>query len=155
MARSGSSVAPRPAMRSWNALSFSAAFSAAPTLLSEDVTVPRDKIAVLIKKCNDIGQKYGFPIHIAGHAGDGNLHPAILTDINDKDNFGKAMQAVDEMILATLDLGGVISGEHGIGLEKKRFMKVGLDPVTLNIMRGIKKVFDPNGILNPGKYWED
>jgi glycolate oxidase len=65
------------------------------------------------------------------------------------------MQAIDEMILAALELGGVLSGEHGIGLEKQRFMKRAMDLVALQMMRNIKKLFDPNNILNPGKIWED
>ncbi len=134
---------------------FSALYSSAPTILSEDMTVPRDKIAALIKKCNVIGPKYGFDIHFTGHAGDGNIHPSIQTDINDHDSFSRAMKAVDEMVEATLELGGVISGEHGIGLEKQRFMKMAMDPQALRVMRDIKKVLDPQGILNPGKYWED
>ena len=135
--------------------SFSAIFSSAPTVLSEDLTVPRDKIAAFIKKCNEISHKYGFPIRIVGHAGDGNLHPGILTDINDEENFARASRVVEEMVAAALDLGGVLSGEHGIGLEKKRFMKQAMDPVALRIMQDIKRLLDPNGILNPGKYWEE
>ncbi|MBN1189213.1 MAG: FAD-binding protein [Dehalococcoidales bacterium] len=135
--------------------SFSAVYSSAPTILSEDITVPRDKIAELLKRCYAIGREYGFDIHFTGHAGDGNIHPSIQTDIKDQENFSRAMKAVDEMIEATLDLGGVISGEHGIGLEKQRFMKRAMDPVALRIMQDIKKVLDPRGILNPGKYWEE
>jgi glycolate oxidase len=134
---------------------FGAIYSSAPTILSEDITVPRDKIAPLIRKCKDIGKKYGFDVHFTGHAGDGNIHPAIQTDINDKENFDRAVKASDEMVAATLELGGVVSGEHGIGLEKKKYMKLGVDPLALQIMRDIKKVLDPKGILNPGKYWED
>jgi glycolate oxidase len=134
---------------------FGAIYSSAPTILSEDITVPRDKIADLIKKCYAIGKKYDFDIHFTGHAGDGNIHPSIQTDVNDKENFDRALKAVDEMVEATLGLGGVVSGEHGIGLEKKRYMKLGVDPVALRIMRDIKKALDPKGILNPGKYWED
>lgn len=134
---------------------FSTVFGSAPTVLSEDITVPRDKIAALIRKCKQIGQKYGYLIPIAGHAGDGNIHPSVLTDINDKENFARALQAIDEMILAALELGGVLSGEHGIGLEKQRFMKRAMDPVALRLMRDIKHLFDPNNILNPGKIWED
>jgi len=134
---------------------FSAVYSSAPTILSEDITVPRDKIAELIRHCIRIGKKYEFEIHFTGHAGDGNIHPSIQTDINDKENFGRAMKAVDEMVAVTLELGGVISGEHGIGLEKQRYMKMAMDPTALRIMKEIKKTLDPRGILNPGKYWED
>jgi glycolate oxidase len=134
---------------------FGAIYSSAPTILSEDITVPRDKIAPLIKICKEIGKKYGFDIRFTGHAGDGNIHPSIQTDVNDKENFARALKTSDEMVAATLELGGVVSGEHGIGLEKQRYMKLGVDPAALRIMRDIKKVLDPNGILNPGTYWED
>jgi glycolate oxidase len=135
--------------------SFGAVYSAAPTVLGEDLTVPRDRLAPMIRKFKEIGKKYGFEIPIVGHAGDGNLHPNILTDINDKENFDLAMKAAGEMVKATLELGGVLSGEHGIGLEKQAFIKMALDPVALKLMKDIKHLFDPHNILNPGKYWEE
>ena len=134
---------------------FGAVYSSAPTVLGEDLTVPRDKLAPLVRKFKEIGKKYGFEIPIVGHAGDGNLHPNILTDINNKANFAKAMQAVEEMVRATLALGGVLSGEHGIGLEKRVFMNLAMDPIGLRIMKDIKHLLDPQNILNPGKFWED
>ncbi len=145
------------AARLWQARrsAFGMVYSSAPTILSEDITVPRDKIASLIRKCNQIGRKYEFMVNFTGHAGDGNIHPAIQTDINNKESYERALQAVNEMVVAALELGGVISGEHGIGLEKRRFMKLGVDPVTLRLMRDIKRTLDPDGILNPGKYWEE
>lgn len=145
------------AARLWQARksAFGAVYSSAPSVLSEDITVPRDKMAALIKRFNEIGKKYGFPIHIVGHAGDGNLHPAVLTDINDKENFTLASKVVEEMIMAGLELNGVLSGEHGIGLEKRRFMRRAMDPVAFKMMLDIKHLLDPNGILNPGKYWEE
>jgi len=135
--------------------SFGAVFSSAPTVLGEDLTVPRDKIAPLIRKFKETGSKYGFDIHIVGHAGDGNLHPNILTDVKDKDNFAKAIKCTEEMVEATIELGGVLSGEHGIGLEKKAFLKMAIDPGQLEMMKSIKKLLDPNNILNPGKFWEE
>lgn len=134
---------------------FSAIYSSAPTILSEDITVPRDKIAELIARCKTAGQKYGFEVHFTGHAGDGNIHPSIQTNSRHKENFEKALKAVDEMVAATLALGGVVSGEHGIGLEKQRYMKLGVDPLALDLMRRIKQTFDPDNIMNPGKYWEE
>ncbi|HSW57873.1 MAG TPA: FAD-linked oxidase C-terminal domain-containing protein, partial [Dehalococcoidales bacterium] len=135
--------------------SFGAMYSSAPTILSEDITVPRDKIAVLIKKCKEAGRKQGFDVHFTGHAGDGNIHPAIQTDYNNQENFQRALKAVDEMVEAALELGGVVSGEHGIGLEKQRYMQKGIDPLALDLMKKIKKAFDPYNIFNPGKYWEE
>lgn len=134
---------------------FGAIFSTAPTVLSEDVTVPRDKIAPLIRKFDEISSKYGLPIRIVGHAGDGNVHPAIPTDIKNKKHFETATKAMDEIFLAALSLGGVLSGEHGIGLEKQRFLKKAMDPAAIEIMKKIKKILDPNNVLNPGKIWEE
>jgi glycolate oxidase len=133
---------------------FGAVTSSSPTVLTEDVTVPRDKIAALIGRCKEVSQKFGITIPITGHAGDGNIHPAFLTDINNKEHFARAMLAVEDVIQTALELGGVISGEHGIGLEKQHFLTRALDPVALRTMKQIKKVLDPKGILNPGKYWE-
>lgn len=143
--------------RLWQArrAGFAAIYSAAPTILSEDITVPRDKIASLMSKLEEISQKYELPIRVLGHAGDGNLHPSIPTDINNRAHFEKATSAMDEVFEATLSFGGVLSGEHGIGLEKKRFLKKAMDPVAIEVMKKIKAILDPNHILNPGKIWED
>ena len=135
--------------------SFGAVYSAAPTVMGEDLTVPRDKIAPLIRRFREIGEKYSLQIPIVGHAGDGNLHPNILTNINDKDGFAIALKAAEEMVRATIELGGVLSGEHGIGLEKQAFIKFAINPGALKMMKGIKHLLDPNNILNPGKYWEE
>jgi len=141
----------------WKARSaaYAAIYSVAYTVLLEDVTVPRDRLAELIQKTGEISKKYGIVISILGHAGDGNLHPNILTDMRDKENFAKAEEAMVEIFDTALALGGVISGEHGIGLEKKPFLKKALDPVAIEIMKGIKKILDPNNILNPDKIWEE
>jgi glycolate oxidase len=133
--------------------SFGAVYSSAPTVMGEDLTVPRDKIAPLIRKFKAIGKEFGLEIPIIGHAGDGNLHPNILTNINDREKFAVALKAAEAMVKATIELGGVLSGEHGIGLEKQAFMKLAIDPVALRLMKDIKSLFDPNNIMNPGKYW--
>jgi glycolate oxidase len=145
------------AARYWKMRSagFAATFGAAKTVLAEDVAVPRDKLADFIRMLEEISQRTGFFISYLGHAGDGNLHPAIFTDISDKKNFAKAQETMEEIFEAALSLGGVLSGEHGIGLEKQRFLKRAMDPVALNLMRKIKGILDPNHILNPGKIWEE
>ena len=132
-----------------------AIFSSVPTVMLEDITVPRDKLVELIQKTDELAKKHGIVISILGHAGDGNLHPNILTDRRDKENFAKAEQAMAEIFDTALALGGVISGEHGIGLEKKPFLKKAIDPVAIEIMKRIKEILDPNNILNPGKIWEE
>jgi len=143
--------------RLWKARSgcFGAVFSAARTVLSEDIAVPRDKIPQFIQSCEEISRKYGVVIPLIGHAGDGNMHPSVLTDQRDTEHFGEARKAMDEIFETALSLGGVLSGEHGIGLEKQRFLKKAMDPVAIEIMKKIKGILDPNNILNPGKIWEE
>jgi glycolate oxidase len=133
---------------------FAAVFSAARTVLAEDVAVPRDKLAEFIGKLGEISKETGFFIQYLGHAGDGNLHPSILTDIDKKEEFARAQVAVEKVIDAALSLGGVLSGEHGIGLEKRRFFNKAIDPTALELLKQIKGLMDPNNILNPGKIWE-
>jgi glycolate oxidase len=145
------------AARYWKMRSagFAATFGAAHTVMAEDVTVPRDKLPEFIHKLDKISKRTGFFISCLGHAGDGNLHPAIFTDIRKKKEFAKAQKTMEEIFEAALSLGGVLSGEHGIGLEKQRFLKRAMDPVALSLMRKIKGILDPNNILNPGKIWEE
>ena len=108
-----------------------------------------------IRKLGEISQRTGLFIQFLGHAGDGNLHPSIFTDIRDKEQFEKAQEAMAEIFRAAISLGGVLSGEHGIGLEKRRFLKEAMDPKAIEFMKKIKDIFDPNHILNPGKIWEE
>lgn len=116
--------------------------------------MPRGKIPDLINKCKELAKKYNVEIVVLGHAGDGNLHPAILTDINNEEHYSRSVKAMDEIIEEAVALGGVLSGEHGIGLEKQKFLKRQLDPVVIDLMKKIKALFDPNNIMNPGKIWE-
>jgi len=134
---------------------FSDISSRAHTIVNEDVSVPRDKIADFIKLSQDSAKRHDVPISFAGHVGDGNFHPVVLTDSRDKEHYARALACVDEIIEIALRLGGVLSGEHGIGLEKQRFLKKAMDPVAIEVMRKIKDVLDPRHILNPGKIWED
>jgi glycolate oxidase len=132
---------------------FAAVFGKAPTVFAEDVTVPRGRIPDLINKCKEIAKKYNLEICVLGHAGDGNLHPSILTDIKNKEAYERALKGMDEIIESAVELGGVLSGEHGIGLEKQKFFRRIIDPAVINIMKGIKQLIDPNNIMNPGKIW--
>ncbi len=143
--------------RYWQARTshFSDISSRAHTIVNEDVSVPRDKIADFIKISQESAKRYDVPISFAGHVGDGNFHPVVLTDSRDKEHYQRALKCVDEIIETALSLGGVLSGEHGIGLEKQRFLKKAMDPLAIDIMKKIKDVLDPNHILNPGKIWED
>jgi len=133
---------------------FSAVFGSSPTVLAEDVTVPKDQIPSFIQKVKEIGRTYNLTIPIIGHAGDGNLHPSILTDKNDPDHYALARKAASDIFDTALSMGGVISGEHGIGLEKREFLNRAMTPEAIDLLRKIKSVFDPKGILNPGKIWE-
>ncbi|MFP5080140.1 FAD-binding oxidoreductase [Pedobacter sp. JCM 36344] len=118
----------------------------------EDTVVPRAALPKLINGIKEIGSKYGFESVCYGHAGDGNLHVNIIkAGMSDQDWKDKLKDGIVEIFELTTRLGGTISGEHGIGLVQKEFMPIKYSEVSLDLMRGIKKVFDPNGIMNPGK----
>ena len=122
-----------------------------PNNVSEDVTVPMSKVPSLLSGISDIVRKYGLPFVVFGHAGDGNLHPKIIFDRSDPDQVRKVEKAVDEIFKLTCGLGGTLTGEHGVGLAKAPFMELEHDRVALDVMRSLKRLFDPNNILNPGK----
>ncbi|HYK76455.1 MAG TPA: FAD-linked oxidase C-terminal domain-containing protein [Daejeonella sp.] len=118
----------------------------------EDTVVPRAELPQLIQGIKEIGQKYGFQSVCYGHAGDGNLHINIIKgDMSDEDWNTKLKDGIREIFELTIALGGTLSGEHGIGLVQREFMPLKYSDIHLNLMRGIKQVFDPKGILNPGK----
>lgn len=119
---------------------------------SDDVVVPRNNLPKLIKGIKKIGKQYGFNTVCFGHLGDGNLHVNILKEnISESDWETKIPEGIGEIFKLTVSLGGTLSGEHGIGIAKRPYMPIAMSEINLNLMRGIKKVFDPNGILNPGK----
>ncbi len=119
---------------------------------SEDVVVPRANLPKLIVGIKEIGKAYGFNSVCYGHLGDGNLHVNILKEqISDEDWNTKVVDGIGEIFKLTVNLGGTLSGEHGIGIAKKPYMSIAMREANLAVMRGIKKAFDPQGILNPGK----
>ncbi|MCC5919793.1 MAG: FAD-binding protein [Cyclobacteriaceae bacterium] len=119
---------------------------------SEDVVVPRGNLPALVTDIKEIGKEYGFNSVCYGHAGDGNLHINIMKEnISDEDWNGKVNEGIGKIFQRVVELGGTLSGEHGIGIAKRPYMSMAVSEVNLNLMRGIKKVFDPNGILNPDK----
>lgn len=122
-----------------------------PNKLGEDVSVPRSAIPQMVRRVREIADKYSLPIPLFGHIGDGNLHPNILFDVRDKEEVRRVEQAAVEIFRAAVDLGGTISGEHGIGLLKREFLPLAVDSGAIAVMRQIKAVLDPNGIMNPGK----
>ena len=122
----------------------------------EDTVVPRAALPQLLHGVKEIGKKYDFKSVCYGHAGDGNLHVNIIRDnMNEKDWNEKVPKGIREIFELCIHLGGTISGEHGIGLVQKNYMDIPFNSVQLNLMKGIKKLFDPKGILNPGKIFPD
>jgi glycolate oxidase len=118
----------------------------------EDTVVPRAELPKLLKGVKEIGKKYGFRSVCYGHAGDGNLHVNIIKgDLPDETWNNELPNGISEIFQLCVDLGGTISGEHGIGLVQQPYMKIAIDEKRLELMRGIKKLFDPNLIMNPGK----
>ena len=126
-----------------------------PSTILEDVTVPRSRIVEMIEAVNSIAKKFELPIGTFGHSGDGNLHPTILTDMRDAGEEKKVEGAIEEMFRVAVDLGGTLSGEHGIGISKARYLKMEIDLASYGLMKRIKKAFDPENILNPGKIFLD
>jgi glycolate oxidase len=122
-----------------------------PTCVLEDATVPRSKIPAMIQAIESISSKFQLTIGTFGHAGDGNLHPTILTDKRDEKEWQRVEKAIDEIFDRALELGGTLSGEHGIGLAKAKYMMLETNRGTLEYSRRMKSVLDPKGILNPGK----
>jgi glycolate oxidase len=137
----------------WNARrSVAAAFGQLrPNRLGEDIAVPRSKIPEAIERIRDVGIELGLTVAIFGHAGDGNLHPNVLVDLRDEDETRRTLAAADEIFRIAIELGGVLSGEHGIGLLKRDYLADNLDPTALATMRAIKQTLDPKNIMNPGK----
>ncbi|GAA2624968.1 FAD-linked oxidase C-terminal domain-containing protein [Actinomadura fulvescens] len=121
------------------------------TAFIEDVCVPRTRLAEFIDQIAAIAEEYGLYISTIGHAGDGNLHPTVVFDRSDPDAVERATRAYDAIMAAGLELGGTITGEHGVGTLKRDWLSCELDPGALRIQHGIKKLLDPLGILNPGK----
>ncbi|HEY4693480.1 MAG TPA: FAD-linked oxidase C-terminal domain-containing protein [Bellilinea sp.] len=127
----------------------------APNKLGEDITVPRSAIPEAVRRLKAVSAKYGLPIVIFGHAGDGNLHPNILFDKRDPAQWAKVEQMVAEEFDIALELGGTLSGEHGVGTLKRPYMQRALGSASVALQKSIKQVFDPLNILNPGKVLPD
>jgi glycolate oxidase len=133
---------------------FSALARVKPTTILEDATVPRSQVAPLVIKIQEIAQKYNVMMGNFGHAGDGNLHPTGLTDERNHDEIKRVEQAFVEIFDTAIKLGGTVTGEHGVGLAKKEFLREWVDQGALKMMQTFKQMFDPNDILNPGKIFD-
>ncbi len=139
--------------RIWTARrsAFGACAQLAPNVITEDVVVPRSKIADLSRGILDISKRYNLITMVMGHIGDGNIHPNFALDLRDKKQKENFEKAKTELFRLAVSLGGTLSGEHGIGCQKAKFLPIALDKTNLKLMKEIKKVFDPKNILNPEK----
>ncbi len=122
-----------------------------PNVTTDDVIVPRENLAKLVLGIRKICKKYNLDVCMVGHVGDGSVHPQIPIDYNSEDEYGRYKLAKGEIYDLTAHLGGILSGEHGIGAEKRKYIHKVVNSVALDYMRQIKKTFDPNNILNPYK----
>ncbi|MFI8494249.1 MULTISPECIES: glycolate oxidase subunit GlcD [Peribacillus] len=122
-----------------------------PTTILEDATVPRSEIAKMVRAINEIATKHNVNICTFGHAGDGNLHPTCITDARDHDEMERVELAFADIFAVAIDLGGTITGEHGVGAMKAPYLEWKLKKEGIAAMKGIKQAFDPNNIMNPGK----
>jgi len=128
--------------------------SVKPNLILEDATVMRSKLPDMVRGITDIATRYKVKVGIFGHAGDGNLHPTFLLDMSDKEEMERTDKAVKELFQLAIDLEGTISGEHGIGLEKKPYLMDQIGAAGITLLQDIKKTLDPKNLLNPGKMFD-
>ena len=137
----------------WNArrISYAATTRLAPDVISDDIIVPQDKIADMINLCEEVANKYNLNLCLVGHIGSGNLHPQIALDTSNEQEYRNYQDAKSEIYSQVIKLGGNISAEHGIGIDKLNYLENILNKDIMNYMKIIKKIFDPNNILNPGK----
>ena len=126
-------------------------YKIASNKINEDIVVPIDKIPDLVQVTQKLQKTSGLKVVSFGHAGDGNIHCNIMYNKADENESKRAKKAVDELFNATLSLGGTITGEHGVGITKKKYLAQEVGATQIELMKGIKKVFDPQNILNPGK----
>jgi glycolate oxidase len=119
--------------------------------LNEDISVPRSMLPEALKRIYEIGDRYGFKVPCFGHAGDGNIHVNVMVDGSDEKQLEEGHKAIEEIFQMVVDMGGTLSGEHGIGTSKAPFMNIAFNDAELDLFKSIKQAFDPNNILNPGK----
>jgi glycolate oxidase len=133
---------------------FSALARIRPTTILEDVTVPRSELARMVGFIAEVAVRHRLQVGTFGHLGDGNLHPTFLTDERDAEEMHRVEAALEEIVNETIRLGGTVTGEHGVGLAKKAFVKRQLGEGSYELMRSIKRALDPAGLLNPGKIFD-
>jgi len=133
---------------------FSALARVSPTTILEDATVPRSELTKMIRFIQDVGARHRLRIGTFGHMGDGNLHPTFLTDERNHEEMERVEIAMQEIFDYAISLGGTITGEHGVGLAKKKFLPKAIGEASLGLLRKLKRTLDPDGILNPGKIFD-
>lgn len=122
-----------------------------PTAIAEDCTVPVGKLVAMFREVEKIAKKHNLLIPVVAHAGDGNLHPQILTDIRNKEEMERVEKAIEEISEKALELGGTLTGEHGIGIAKREILQHEIGEVGMEVTRAIKQALDPDNLLNPDK----
>jgi glycolate oxidase len=132
-------------------LSLTALEAVKGTTMIDDVCVPRSRLGEMLEGVERIAEKYQLTIGVCAHAGDGNTHPTVCFDAQDADESRRARESFDEIMALGLELGGTITGEHGVGVLKKEWLAREIGPVGVEMQRAVKASFDPLGILNPGK----
>lgn len=133
---------------------FSALARKRPTTILEDVTVPRTELAHMVKFIREVAEKHRLMVGTFGHLGDGNLHPTFLTNERDTEEMHRVEAALEEIVAETIRLGGTVTGEHGVGLAKKAFVRRQLGEASYELMRQVKRALDPECLLNPGKIFD-
>ncbi|HUP20737.1 MAG TPA: FAD-linked oxidase C-terminal domain-containing protein [Gemmatimonadota bacterium] len=141
-------------LRTARRAAFTALARLKPTVILEDATVPRSAVPAMLERIRAIAERHGVLIGVFGHAGDGNLHPTCLLDARVPGELARAEAAFEEIFGAALSLGGTITGEHGVGVAKKRFLERQVGEPAIRFMRIVKNALDPNHVLNPGKLFD-
>lgn len=149
--RVAKSAAERDALWSGRRGAFGAVARVRPSYLVQDGTVPRTELASILRRVVQISEKHGVMVGNVAHAGDGNLHPLFMYDPKDQDEARRVHAAGSEILAACVEVGGTLSGEHGIGIEKQTSMPLRFGATELRVMRALKQAFDPSDLMNPGK----
>ncbi len=126
-----------------------------PHKLGEDIAVPRGKVPDMVRRVQEIGRKWGLVIPVYGHIGDGNLHPTLACDRRDPEEMKRVQGAAEDIFKAAIDLGGTLSGEHGIGMLKRDYIPLALPDNVIARMKAIKRILEPHEIMNPGKVFPE
>ncbi|MEN1679282.1 MAG: FAD-linked oxidase C-terminal domain-containing protein [Planctomycetota bacterium] len=142
-------------LRTARRAAFAALARVRPTTILEDVTVPRSRLAEMVELVRQVADAKNLRVGVFGHMGDGNLHPTFLTDERDEDEMRRVHEALEEIVDHAISLGGSITGEHGVGLAKKPFLRRQVGDESFRVMHQVKAALDPSGLLNPGKLLDD